>query len=203
MEARYEARKRALLDECRVGPELVEGVLPRLEEFMEPFVDRLLRPEQVAPARPYVHGLLSDVERKNAESMAYRFGQDRMPLQGLVGVLKTDYYLSNAHPDTSEAEFARAAKAEHRIEEGLQRAKNEAGLADYEVRHWKGWHHHQILSLIATWFLVTEARRGKEWTPAITVPQIREGLRLFLHPLCGCACYPRPYPPRTPATTPA
>ena len=54
------------------------------------------------------------------------------------------------------------AKAEHRIEECIQRAKSEAGLADYEVRNWKGWHHHQILSLIATWFLVTEARRGKK-----------------------------------------
>ena len=34
--------------------------------------------------------------------------------------------------------------------------------APNEVRNWKGWHHHQILSLIATWFLVTEARRGKK-----------------------------------------
>lgn len=77
-------------------------------------------------------------------------------------VLKTDYYLSNAPPDTSEAEFARAAKAEHRVEECLRRAKSEAGLADYEVRNWKGWHHHQILSLLASWFLVTETRRGKK-----------------------------------------
>jgi hypothetical protein len=77
-------------------------------------------------------------------------------------VLQTDYYLSNASPETRETEFACAAKAEHRIEECIQRAKSEAGLADYEVRNWKGWHHHQILSLIATWFLVTEARRGKK-----------------------------------------
>ena len=77
-------------------------------------------------------------------------------------VVQTDYYLSNATADTHQAEFARVAKAEHRIEECIQRAKSEAGLADYEVRNWKGWHHHQILSLIATWFLVTEARRGKK-----------------------------------------
>ena len=77
-------------------------------------------------------------------------------------VIKTDYYLSNAAPQTEMAEFARVAKAEHRIEECIQRAKSEAGLADYEVRNWKGWHHHQILSLIATWFLVSEARRGKK-----------------------------------------
>ena len=77
-------------------------------------------------------------------------------------VVKTDYYLSNASADTKEAEFARVAKAEHRIEECIQRAKSEAGLADYEVRNWKGWHHHQILSLIATWFLIQEAQRGKK-----------------------------------------
>lgn len=77
-------------------------------------------------------------------------------------VTKIDFHLSNANPDTPLAEFARAAKAEHRIEECLQRAKSEAGLADYEVRHWIGWHHHQTLSLIATWFLTTESRRGKK-----------------------------------------
>lgn len=78
------------------------------------------------------------------------------------GEVKHDYYLSNAAADTPCAEFARVAKAEHRIEECIQRGKSEAGLADYEVRSWHGWHHHQTLSLIATWFLVQEARRGKK-----------------------------------------
>ena len=77
-------------------------------------------------------------------------------------VVKTDYYLSNAAPELPCATFASVAKAQHRIEECIQRAKSEAGLADYEVRNWKGWHHHQILSLIATWFLTTETRRGKK-----------------------------------------
>ena len=77
-------------------------------------------------------------------------------------VVKTDYYLSNAAAETPLTEFARVAKAEHRIEECLQRAKSEAGLADYEVRNWIGWQHHQTLSLIATWFLIKEARRGKK-----------------------------------------
>lgn len=77
------------------------------------------------------------------------------------GQTKIDYYLSNAPFDTPLSEFARVAKAEHRIEDSLQRAKGEAGLADYEVRTWKGWHHHQTLSLLATWFLVQETRREK------------------------------------------
>lgn len=77
-------------------------------------------------------------------------------------VLKHDYHLSNARIETPLAEFARVAKAEHRIEECLKRSKSEAGLGDYQVRNWRGWHHHMTLSLIATWFLVEESRRGKK-----------------------------------------
>jgi len=80
-------------------------------------------------------------------------------------VVKVDYYLSNAVPETPLGEFARVAKAEHRIEECLQRSKSEAGLADYEVRNWTGWQHHQTLSLLATWFLVRETDRGKKMDP--------------------------------------
>src|SRR2546421_3123227 len=77
------------------------------------------------------------------------------------GSWKHDYLLADAPVTTSLAEFARVFKAEHRIEECLQRAKGEAGLADYQVRTWEGWHHHQTLSLVATWFLTQETRRGK------------------------------------------
>lgn len=78
------------------------------------------------------------------------------------GSLKHDYYLSNAAAETPLEEFGRVAKAEHRIEECLKRAKSEAGLAEYQVRTWEGWHHHQTLSLLATWFLTQETRRGKK-----------------------------------------
>ena len=78
------------------------------------------------------------------------------------GSWKHDYYLSNAPVETPLSEFARVSKAAHRIEECFERAKGESGLADYEVRTWRGWHHHQTLSLIATWFLTQEARRKKK-----------------------------------------
>jgi SRSO17 transposase len=78
------------------------------------------------------------------------------------GSWKHDYLLSNAPWDTPLTEFARVFKAQHRVEECLQRAKGEAGLADYEVRTWRGWHHHQALALVAAWFLTAEARRGKK-----------------------------------------
>ena len=407
METEFETRKQELLDECIMAPQIFDRVVPRLGQFMKPFVETLFRKEQVDHARTFVRGLLSDLDRKNVESIAYHFGQERMPLQWFVGVsdwddkplreelvrqvgqtlgeedgvivfdpsafpksgrasvgtarqwcgrlgkvdncqvgiymgyasrhehalvdmrlflpkewtqdakrrkkagipkgtryrtrhqlcldmlkengeqlphgwiagddemgrpywfrrrldrlderyllavpsntlvrdleidppvytgrgrkpnrpwirvdkwvasleenawtevdardgakgplivqaikcqvaartdkrqqghdeilvviryqdrddgrvVKTDYYLSNGKREIPIADFVRAAKAEHRIEECIQRSKSEAGLADYEVRNWKGWHHHQTLSLIATWFLVGEARRGKK-----------------------------------------
>jgi len=77
------------------------------------------------------------------------------------GTVKHDYYLSNGEPETSLIEFGRVAKLAHRIEECLERGKGEAGLADYQVRNWVAWHHHQTLSLLAAWFLNQETRRGK------------------------------------------
>jgi len=111
------------------------------------------------------------------------------------GTIKHDYCLSNASPETPLTEFARVAKAEHRIEECLQRAKSDAGLAQYQVRNWIGWRHHQTLCLLAAWFLTQEDRRGKKTHPGAhgsdrphdpcrtVVP--RSGLRL-----------PGPYPPQ-------
>ena len=96
------------------------------------------------------------------------------------GAWRHDYFLSNAPSETPPGELARVIKGEHRIEDALRRAKSEAGLSDYEVRSWRGWYHHQVLSIIATWFLIQEALRGREWTPAITVPQVREGLATIL-----------------------
>jgi SRSO17 transposase len=79
--------------------------------------------------------------------------------------LKHDYCLSNAPFDTPLREFARVLNAEHRVEECLRRVKGEAGLAHYQVRTWEGWHHHQTLALIATWFLTQEKRRGEKSGP--------------------------------------
>ena len=78
------------------------------------------------------------------------------------GSWKHDYLLSNAPLATPLVEFGRVFKAQHRIEECLKRAKGEAGLADYQVRTWAGWHHHQTLALLATWFLTKETRREKK-----------------------------------------
>ena len=93
------------------------------------------------------------------------------------GTYKHDYYFSNADPGTSLKELARVAKAEHRVEECFERAKGEAGLADYQGRNWIAWHHHQTLALLAAWFLTEETRRGKNPDPRADVAATSEAHR--------------------------
>jgi SRSO17 transposase len=85
MEERYAVRKSQLLDECQVAPEIFEQVMPRLQTFMKPFVHIFQGQAADQHANTYVCGLLSNIERKNIESIAYRFGQSRLPLQGFIG----------------------------------------------------------------------------------------------------------------------
>jgi len=96
------------------------------------------------------------------------------------------YYLTPA--GSSEAEFkepslgelARVIKAGACIEASFKRGKSEAGMDEYQVRTWDGWHHHMTLSLIAVWFLIVETHRGQQVTPALTLPQVRYGLSVLL-----------------------
>jgi SRSO17 transposase len=88
------------------------------------------------------------------------------------GKFKHDYYFSNADPEEPLKELARVTKAAHRVEECFRRGKSEAGLADYQVRNWRGWHHHQTLSLLAAWFLNQEMRRGKNRDPGVDVAAV-------------------------------
>jgi len=57
MEAKYEARKQELLDECELAPEVFHRVLPRLERFMNPFIESLARKEQYEHASTFVQHL--------------------------------------------------------------------------------------------------------------------------------------------------
>jgi SRSO17 transposase len=62
-------------------------------------------------------------------------------------------YVSNAPPETTLVELAGVTLTRHAIEQVLEEAKGETGLADYEVRHWPGWYRHITLSLLAHTFL--------------------------------------------------
>jgi SRSO17 transposase len=62
------------------------------------------------------------------------------------------YYLSNAPGTIPLLTLAQVAATRYTVEQCIEEAKGETGLADYEVRHWPSWYRHITLSLMAhTW----------------------------------------------------
>src|SRR6476646_5395542 len=71
------------------------------------------------------------------------------------------YYLVYAPDGTPLTETVRAAGARWTIEDIFKLAQRQAGLDDYEVRSWTGWHRHTILALLALAVLAaTAAEKG-------------------------------------------
>jgi SRSO17 transposase len=66
----------------------VEG---RLREFVKPFTRTLVQEQQRQRAADFIGGLVSDVERKNAESIAYRCDQERDEMQYFLGQSRWDH----------------------------------------------------------------------------------------------------------------
>lgn len=90
------------------------------------------------------------------------------------------YYLSNAEEEVHLNEMVHAANARYWIEDCFERAKGKVGLDHYEVRSWRGWHHHVTLCLLALYFLVTEQRRLSQSAPAITLQQSADAIAEIL-----------------------
>jgi len=70
----------------------------------------------------------------------------------LTGELKT--YLSNASADTPLPTLVRLSGMRWPIETCFEEGKQNLGMGDYEVRSWRGWHHHLTLCILAHFFLV-------------------------------------------------
>lgn len=66
-------------------PAMFGQVMPRLAPCMAPVVETCWRQAPDPPAPPSRCGLLAEVARKNGASIAYRFGQDRLPLPRFMG----------------------------------------------------------------------------------------------------------------------
>jgi hypothetical protein len=68
------------------------------------------------------------------------------------GELKT--YLCNAPADIARQRLVRTSGLRWPIESCFEVSKQELGMGDYEVRSWRGWHHHMTLVILALAFLV-------------------------------------------------
>jgi SRSO17 transposase len=88
----------------------------------------------------------------------------------LTGELKT--YLSNAPADTPLATLVRLSGMRWPIETCFEEGKQFLGMGDFQVRSWRGWHHHMTLCILAHFFLVRIRLKWSELAPALTFPQI-------------------------------
>ena len=85
MSPRFERRRKQLLEDAQIRPQVYRGMMERLPEFLEPYLERLGRREQKEHLREYVQGLLSDAKRKNVETIAYLHDKERNELQRFIG----------------------------------------------------------------------------------------------------------------------
>ena len=116
------------------------------------------------------------------ETLVVRRYRDRDQAQ----VVQGDDDLSTAAPETPLGACARVAKAAQRIEACLQRSQSAAGLADDEGRHGTGWQQHQTLSFWRRGSWYGQPSGENKWTPASTLPQLRQGLALILNEGLQC-----------------
>ena len=90
--------------------------------------------------------------RADAETLEARASQDAPDQDARY---RYQYYLTPTQAHASEmeapslAELARVIQASVCIEASCRRGKGEAGMDEYQVRTWEGWHHHMTLTLIA------------------------------------------------------
>jgi SRSO17 transposase len=72
------------------------------------------------------------------------------------------YFLTNAPADRAREELARLSGARWPIEVAFEEAKGELGMDHYEVRTWRGWHHHMTQTFLAHHLLLRLRVRGEK-----------------------------------------
>jgi SRSO17 transposase len=84
------------------------------------------------------------------------------------------YQLSNAPRKTSNDRLAEMSGSRYWIERTFEDGKGIAGLADYQIRSWMGWHHHMTMTMLAMLYLmVLSIDLGKK-VDFLTVQDVKE-----------------------------
>ncbi|MDB5311174.1 MAG: transposase family protein [Gemmataceae bacterium] len=91
MDDRFDIRSREMPEEAEVSASLAPSLLGRLRAFVRPFAATLAVPEQRQHVGEYVSGLLSPLERKTGESIAYLHDQERQGIQKFIGYVPWDH----------------------------------------------------------------------------------------------------------------
>jgi SRSO17 transposase len=88
------------------------------------------------------------------------------------------YSLSNGDPETPVERLAYMQGQRYFVERALEDAKQQGGFGEYQVRGWRGWHHHAALVMMAMLFLTRERLAIGE--PVLTAADVQMMLVHYL-----------------------
>ena len=87
--------------------------------------------------------------------------------------------LINAPGDTRLEVLARWQGQRFFVEQTFKNAKSHVGAGDYQIRKWRGWHHHMALVGLALLFLLEEKQDHRATMPLLSVSDITEMLDYY------------------------
>lgn len=94
------------------------------------------------------------------------------------GEIKTSW--TNAPTTMSWGSLAYMQAQRHWVERTFQDCKSHLGMAQYEVRKWRGWHHHMAMVSLAMLFVLKERVAHSESAPLLSARDIVELLEYYL-----------------------
>src|SRR5262252_2978546 len=90
MSALWALWREELLGDCLVSPDVFLQMADRLAEFVVPY-QQALEATTAHPLHLYLQGLLSHLQRKNAEEIATLVDVERQVIQDFIGVAPWDH----------------------------------------------------------------------------------------------------------------
>ena len=171
----------------------IRGPIPKLKKLVsgEPNPIKVQDLAEQLDQSQYTRVFLRETERKELWSMLACLRvfpvRDKLPgdetwliIRKDEGDNKTKYQLSNAPENTSINRLGQMSCSRYWIERAIEDAKGEAGLADYQVRGWIGWHHHMVLTLLAMLFILQMVVKWGRKAESMSVQDVKEILEVIL-----------------------
>ena len=118
-----------------------------------------------------LHGRVWLYQRGDARAYQWHLVVTRQPN-------RLKYSLSNGPADTSVQRLAYMQGQRYFVERAIEDAKQQGGFGEYQVRGWRGWHHHAALVMMAMLFLTRERLEVGE--PVLTAADVQMMLVHYL-----------------------
>lgn len=124
---------------------------------------------------------------KFASLPVYRI-EDELPLAQPVwlcirqelGSDEVKFAFSNAPANSPIKVLADKMCTRYWVERALEDAKGLAGLDEYQVIGWRGWHHHMTMTMLAMLFLLTLRKNLVAQAPMLTLQDAKQILEILL-----------------------